>query len=144
MDCMGCEARWWDGVADWSQRPGQDQATAMVWSDYASDGLTTTREPPVVGWIDMDDCSFDDSTGKHWTGFMDSQGVCVQGDTYLSDWTILLQPQPKMWQTTLAHELCHAASYAATGDGDGNHTGPCFTSDGYVQTANAKLEALSL
>jgi len=141
---MGCETRWWDNVADWSHRPGQDEATAMLWSDYAVDGFVTKREPPVVGWIDKPDCSYVGSTGINWSGFEDNDDLCVQGDTYPTDWTIIMLSEPTMWQTTIAHEMCHGASYAATGDGDPDHKGPCFTSGGYVDVENAKLKEMDL
>lgn len=124
-----CENRWWQGKVDYNPMPHQGEATTLIWDFYNA----TSTYPPTVGWIDYSDCFYEVPS------FIDGQGECVTGDTYVGDWLILLEQSRDLAHSALPHELAHGASYVLNGNADANHTGSFFQPNGPVVQAYQML-----
>ncbi len=112
LTLQACAPRAWEG--DETPRPLQAEATAMAWAFYGAPG-----EAPPVLWRSDSECG-------DGIGWRSDSGACVQGQ-FFGDWHVELADDPgEMHATNLAHELCHAAQYALTGDPDSDHRGVCF------------------
>lgn len=127
---LGCESAWWTGRVDYSPAPYQDEAVGLVWGFYGAMG----HAPPVVGWMEHSDCIDGDSPG-----FTDPDNACVSGEYMPTYGLIILARRDRLYASSLAHELGHAASYALTGDADGNHASKYFIPGGLVEQANNLL-----
>jgi hypothetical protein len=123
-------------------KDGQRFATQVVWQQQY---LQSADTAPAVIW--MQGSMLNCHQGLGWTinTSVPLDGVpdgCVAGLFY-EDLNLAYVAWPDgteyIYQTSFAHELCHAYMWKAYGYGDGTHMGPCFTGPTYVTTANEAL-----
>jgi hypothetical protein len=115
----GCVDRAW--VGDATPLPQQDAAVALAWASYGAPG-----EPPPVLWRTDRECGGESLAAgeERPIGWHDGD-ACVQGQSFDDHVEVAADPVP-LHRTNLAHELCHSAQLALTGDPDHDHKGPCF------------------
>ena len=115
----------------------------VVWIQQYGMG---TILPPAVMWIDPAQLNCGD--GRGWFVLPSvSPFLCVSGLYYQTlNQAYVAWPEgtQNISDTSFAHELCHAWSRLALGDGDGDHIGSCYKVGGYVQIANEALARVGL
>lgn len=136
-----------------ARQAGQDMAESIVWT-WTYGGVATYVSPPPLLWVDSSsECTT--GAGVHYTGSFPCygyDGMCCKGLYVTQDDVVYAVWYGKISDTAYAHELCHAWSQYATGDGDNHHTGPCFKGfDGGYETegsmmfeANRRLRVVGL
>lgn len=120
-------------------KPRQAEAVALVWG--AQYGMATGA--PSVYWVEGAEQNCMDGNRP---GFLTSSLGCRGGLARSNAGVIQVVwvDGDSFHVTYMAHEMCHLRSQIETGDGDGDHLGPCFTTGGYVDRANATLSALGM
>jgi hypothetical protein len=73
--------------------------------------------------------------------------VCLLGQSIFTENLIQANWAPDrlpIHQTSLVHEYCHFFELWATGSGDGEHTGNCYTGARWVDLVNRQLQSAGL
>jgi len=130
----------WKKPADQPLPTLADQLLAftIVWDLY---GVPASVRAPMIRYVRSDQLNCAD--GQGWR---QSDGRCVAGSSWQDQNTCAVawpRGTKKLSETSFAHELWHAATWALGGL-DPNHTGPGYAPGGAVEQANAKLREAGL
>lgn len=124
------------------EKPGQRLAVATVWNAYGLDD-GATRAPPAIRWIEGAALN---CRGKisGAAGFLDG-GICTAGVFDPKRWVAHVgwpEGQP-LWETGLAHELCHAYLHLRRNLRDPYHqAAECWAPGGLVARAQERLRLI--